>query len=423
MLKIYSLLLILVLTCVGCSKNAEKNDDSIINTKHLEYLYEEIEIDNVKLGTIWIYSNAPDYQLITDDDEGYTCVDDVSRALVFYCRQYKINPVNENLEKIKFLSKFVMYMRAYNGYYYNFLFPDKQINSTHQNSKPTPNFWSWRAYWALSELCLIKSTELTDLQEKAKSQLHSLTQKIDLLFQTPYELIEIEGLTIPKWMEDYGADQISVIVLGLTNYYKINPNENIKSLVQKLGESIISVQYGNKDKFPHGTFMSWKNIWHAWGNAQAYALLKAGGELNIESFVTHALNEVDNFYPYCYEQGYFHEFYIKIVDDSIQTYNLRKFPQIAYSISPMVLASIEAYHITKSEKYAVQAGNLGSWFFGNNAVNQIMYDTSTGRVFDGIDSENNVNHNSGAESTIEALLSLQAIETSSTAVQILKANM
>ncbi len=423
MLKFYSLFLVLVLTCVGCSNNAEKINSSIINTEHLEHLYEEIEIDNVKLGTIWIYSDAPDYQLITDDDEGYTCVDDVSRALVFYCRQYKINPVNENLEKIKFLSKFVMYMRAYNGYYYNFLFPDKQINSTHQNSKPTPNFWSWRAYWALSELCLINSTELSDIQEEAKNQLHSLTQKIDLLFQTPYELIEIEGLTIPKWMEDYGADQISVIVLGLTNYYKINPDENIKSLVQKLGESIISVQYGNKDKFPHGTFMSWKNIWHAWGNAQAYALLKAGGELNIESFVTHALNEVDNFYPYCHEQGYFHEFYIKIEDDSIQTYNLRKFPQIAYSISPMVLASVEAYHITKSEKYAVQAGNLGSWFFGNNAVNQVMYDTSTGRVFDGIDSENKFNHNSGAESTIEALLSLQAIETSSKAIQILKTNM
>ena len=423
MLKFCSLFLVLVLTCFGCSNNAEKINSSIINTKHLEHLYEEIKINNVKLGTIWIYSDAPDYQLITDDDEGYTCVDDVSRALVFYCRQYKINPVNENLEKIKFLSKFVMYMRAYNGYYYNFLFHNKQINSTHQNSKPTPNFWSWRAYWALSELCLINSAELSDIQEEAKNQLHSLTQKIDLLFQTPYELIEIEGLTMPKWMEYYGADQISVIILGLTNYYKFNPDENIKSLIQKLGESIISVQYGNKDKFPYGTFMSWKNIWHAWGNSQAYALLKAGGELNIESFVTHALNEVDNFYPYCHEQGYFYEFYIKIEYDSIQAYNLRKFPQIAYSISPMVLASVEAYHITKSEKYAVQAGNLVSWFFGNNAVNQVMYDTSTGRVYDGIDSENKFNHNSGAESTIEAMLSLQAIETSSTAIQILKTNM
>jgi len=243
------------------------------------------------------------------------------------------------------------------------------------------------------------------------------------LLHADNQVIEIEGLTIPRWMEDYGSDQISVILLGLTNYYKINPDENIKNLILKLGESIISVQYGNKDKFPYGAFLSWKNVWHAWGNAQAYALLKAGNELNIESFVTYALKEIDGFYSYCYEQDFFHEFYIKMVDDSIQTYGLKKFPQIAYSISPMVLASIEAYHITKSEKYAVQAGHLGSWFFGKNAANQLMYDMSTGRVFDGIDSESKVNYNSGAESTIETLLSLQAIESSSTAVKIIKANM
>ncbi|MCD4694707.1 MAG: hypothetical protein K8S16_00595 [Bacteroidales bacterium] len=424
MLKFYSIFFVLILTCVGCSKkNVAQIENSIINTKHLEHLYEEIEVDSIKLGTIWIYSDAPDYQLVTDEDEGYTCVDDVARALVFYCRQYKTKPVNSNLEKIKSLSRFVLYMQAPNGYYYNFMFPDKQINTTHQNSKPTPNFWSWRAYWALSELCLINSTELSNIQEEAKNQLSSLTQKIDILFQVPYEVIEIEGLTMSKWMEDYGADQISVILLGLTNYYKINPDENVKSLVQRLGESIISVQYGSVDTFPYSAFLSWKNVWHAWGSAQSYALLKAGNELNIEGFVTHALKEIDNFYPYCLEQGFLHEFYIKMESDSIQTYNLKKFPQIAYSISPMILASIEAFQITKSEKYAVLAGEMGSWFFGNNAANQVMYNTSTGRVFDGMDSENNVNHNSGAESTIEALLSLQAIETSSKAVQILKANM
>jgi hypothetical protein len=110
-------------------------------------------------------------------------------------------------------------------------------------------------------------------------------------------------------------------------------------------------------------------------------------------------------------------------DDSIQTHGLKKYPQIAYGISPMILASVEAYHITKSNKYAVLAGELGSWFFGNNVANIIMYNTTTGRIFDGIDSESKFNNNSGAESTIEALLSIQAIETSPKAVQILKEKM
>jgi len=70
--------------------------------------------------------------------------------------------------------------------------------------------------------------------------------------------------------------------------------------------------------------MSWKNVWHAWGNAEAYALLKAGNELNIENFVTYALREIDNFYPYCYEQGFFSEFFVMMEDDSIQNSWSRK---------------------------------------------------------------------------------------------------
>ncbi len=50
------------------------------------------------------------------------------------------------------------------------------------------------------------------------------------------------------------------------------------------------------------------------------------------------------------------------------------------------------------------------WLFGRNVANYIMYDSSTGRCYDGIDSSRVVNKNSGAESTIEALLILNEIE-------------
>ena len=39
-----------------------------------------------------------------------------------------------------------------------------------------------------------------------------------------------------------------------------------------------------------------------------------------------------------------------------------------------------------------------------------MYDPATGRTFDGIVSDTAFNHNSGAESTIEGLLAIQAVE-------------
>lgn len=422
MARFYLLLFVITLSGFKCTKEVPAPPPSLINTQHLDHLYQEIEIDSLKLGTIWIYSDAPDYKLVADKDEGYTCVDDVSRALVFYCRQYSVHPLHDYLVKIKSLSKFIMYMRAPNGYYYNFMFPDKQINKVHQNSKPEPNFWSWRAYWALSELALVDCNALQSVQTEARSQLASLTQKINLLFQPPDEWITVEGLTLSKRVADFGSDQMSVILLGLANYYQIHPTTTLKMLMQNIGQSIISAQFGNKSSFPYGAFLSWKNVWHAWGNTQAYALLKVGKELNNEAFIASALKEVDNFYNYRREQLYFHQFYIKKVNDSIQMYNLQKFPQIAYNISPMILASIEAYHLTKLEKYATQAGELGGWFFGKNAANRQMVHTETGVVFDGIDSGENVNTNSGAESTIEALLALQAIETVPTALQTLHSN-
>ena len=83
----------------------------------------------------------------------------------------------------------------------------------------------------------------------------------------------------------------------------------------------------------------------------------------------------------------------------------------------MVLACLEAYKVTRKDEYAIKAATLATWFFGNNPANQIMYDVKTGRVFDGIESENKINYNSGAESTIEALLSIQGIESNKIALQ------
>ncbi len=89
----------------------------------------------------------------------------------------------------------------------------------------------------------------------------------------------------------------------------------------------------------------------------------------------------------------------------------KEFEQIAYGIRPMIFATTEAYIITGEQKYADISGQLAAWFFGKNSAGVIMYDKATGRCFDGIIAANKVNKNSGAESTIEALLGLQKIET------------
>ena len=60
------------------------NNEFTVNSSHLDYLYEEINVDGKEMAIVHIYSNAPDYKYIGDDDEGFACVDDVARAAVYY---------------------------------------------------------------------------------------------------------------------------------------------------------------------------------------------------------------------------------------------------------------------------------------------------------------------------------------------------
>jgi hypothetical protein len=419
MIKVTRYIFFLLIVLCACSGAEHSPNDSLINTSHLEHLFQEIDIDdNIHLGTVWIYSNAPDYPLVNDEDEGFTCVDDVSRALVFYCRQYKRSPVQDNLKKIESLTRFIMYMKADNGYYHNFMFPDNGINRIHPNSRPIPNFWSWRAFWALTELNLMDSPELDDLRDKTTPFLQQLVNNIEQIFLSDSDTAEFEGIRIPSVISEYGADQVAVIMIGLTNYYQIDNSSCIKDLLLKLGHYLLAVQYGDENTSPYFAFLSWKNVWHAWGNMQAYALLYTGRIFQNTQFINAGLMEVKHFYPFCIEQNFFSEFRLIWNNDSLILNDLHKFPQISYGIRPMVFASLEAYNITGDETYAILSGRLATWYFGNNPANQVMYDHLTGRTFDGINTANNINYNSGAESTIETLLSIQAIESNPVSKQI-----
>ena len=66
---------------------------------------------------------------------------------------------------------------------------------------------------------------------------------------------------------------------------------------------------------------------------------------------------------------------------------------------------METYLLTGDEKYKARAIKAMSWLSGTNSQSAMMYDSETGRTYDGID-DSGVNRNSGAESTIEALLTI-----------------
>ena len=236
---------------IACTTPEIPVEDTLVNTTHLERLYEAIPNGDTPLGTIWIYCEAPDYHLVDDADEGFTCVDDVSRALVFYSRQFKANPTHENQEKIRTLAEFLFYMQSANGFFYNFLLPGPEINKTHQNSQAIPSWWSWRAFWALSELNLLDTPELGELQTRARQVMDLLVQRMEILCMDSGDPVVFDGISVPGCLAELGADQVGVMLMGLANYYQINPSEKIKALMLSFGDLLLQVQHGDADTWPH----------------------------------------------------------------------------------------------------------------------------------------------------------------------------
>ncbi|MHB1688993.1 MAG: hypothetical protein ACYCVH_16700, partial [Ignavibacteriaceae bacterium] len=53
---------------------------TLVNTSHLDHLYQEINVNGKEMGIIHIYANYPDYKYVDAPGEGIACVDDAARA-------------------------------------------------------------------------------------------------------------------------------------------------------------------------------------------------------------------------------------------------------------------------------------------------------------------------------------------------------
>jgi hypothetical protein len=213
------------------------------------------------------------------------------------------------------------------------------------------------------------------------------------------------------------------LILGLVNYYNVFGDADALSLINSFSGGLTEAQVKSDSLLSNGAFLSWENLWHAYGNNQSYALLKAYSVTSNLNYLNSALYEINVFYPRLISELYYSSFKV-IKNGEIYSINeKKKYSQIAYDIRPMVWACLKAYEITGEKIYAERAGLIGSWFLGNNDAREQMYFRETGICFDGINDTSSVNRNSGAESTIESLLSLMEIQRNNIALNEFKNGM
>lgn len=389
---------------------------SIVNTSHLDHLYEEVKAGDITMGIIHIYAEAPDYKWVGDQDEGIACIDDAARAAVFYIKHYQLTRSKKELDKIKNLINFNIYMQSDSGFFYNFIWKDNTINKEFRTSVAEPNWWSWRALWALSEGALFFKEKDKAYYNKIVPSLQKGVEASLRYFNKESKTVTYGGYELPAWFPyESASDQSAVIVKALLNYYKLFKDEEVKKAAIHFADGLVKMQFGDKNTPPYSAFLSWQNSWHAWGNSQSDALLEAGSLLKEPKYIDAAKKEIDNFYPFLFKSKYFSSLSFTKGNDTSVISDSARFSQIAYGIRPMVFAAMNAYEITKDSKYLDAALKAAMWFFGDNVANENMYDKTTGRGYDGIIDYDKINRNSGAESTIEALLALNRIEINKTA--------
>lgn len=407
----YFLAFAFYLLLLGCGKETlPEPPASQVNLAHLDHLYGETMMNGDTVGFVAIYAEAPDYEWVVAPGEGLACVDDVARAAVVYLNDARQNGTAASEQKLRRLLTFLLHMQAPNGLFYNFIFDDHSINTTRENSQPLPNWWAWRSLWALAEAYPFYQKNDPDFAKKLDETIQKMMPEIDALLEKYPQIEMANGFPKPQWIPYGAADQSSVLLLGLTAYYRTTGDAQIAEKMRKIGEGIMKMQLNHEGFFADGALLSWENVWHAWGNSQAHALINAGMALQDAAMIDAGVKEVRLFQPYLLSQNYIREIQFARNGDAISAEKTVKFEQIAYDIRPMVMAALAAHQATSEQQFADQAARLSRWFFGKNPAGAVIYEAATGRGYDGINDAKTVNRNSGAESTIESLLALQAIE-------------
>ena len=411
----------LIFIFFACVESKLSQPDKLVNLSHLDYLYQDVSVGDNTFGIIRIYSNYPDYQYVWEKHEGIACVDDAARAAVVYLNDYQNTRNDLSLFKCTQLIRCLLYMQADNGYFYNFILEDFSINKPYHRSYPEPNWWSWRAIWAMTEVLPVVEKTNPDLAARINQSLEKSRNSILRDRITDRNSFSHKGFQLPGWLIlKSAADQTAVLIMALCEYPDIKNDSSLSEYLLALASGLAQMQAGNENQLPYGAFLSRNNIWHGWGNLQAYALLTASEKLNNISLRDAALQEINGFYSYLLKENFFAEINFINRGSSIEISDMKKFPQIAYVIRPMVYACIQAYEINGQKEYLEKASQIAAWLFGANPAGKPMYNPHTGLCFDGIESEEKINLNSGAESTIEALLTLQMIEKHSGAHEILR---
>ena len=392
---------------------AQQNFPDLVNTSHLDHLFQKINVNGREMGILYFNSTYPDYKYADNPGLGIANVSDASQGIIFYIKYYKQHKDTSIINKIKLLTNFLLYMQDGNGFFTNYIWDNYSKNISSQISTASPNMWSWKAIYSLSEAYNFFSKVDPKFSEEIIKPLQlSITATRKWLIKNKSDSTQnFGGFRLPTWLpNNTEADQAAMIVKGFLSYYSEAHDSLIKIQIIHLCSGIIGMQAGTGREFPFYGYLTNMNNWKQDDQYQAEAMLKAGKLFNMPDYITSAQKEIWDFYPYLIKGGYLYKTSVNLLPDTSVLVDSVKYPQMPSGILPFVTASVIAYNYAKDMGSASVAGLLANWFLGQNPSGMPIYNYKTGVCFNKIITENNIDKNSGAQATINALQTFLEID-------------
>ena len=367
-----------------------------VSLDHLRHLGLDATVGGRRVRVVSLYADAPDYRPTPsparDGSEGIASVDDAARAAVVYLRRYEATGDAADRAEALGLLAFVVAMERGDGEYLNFIDARGRPNATVPSGRKSFSFWAARSLWARGEARAALGEAAFDGVPGARAALDRTVLRL---------VREVDAGRLVGG----SATATAEAVLGLLALHRAEPTPALAALAERTASLLVPLSAGTAGTAPWAARLdSPASPWHAWGARSTQALALAAVALGRPALADAARREAD---------GLWARFALAGQVPALVTPGGEPawYPQIAYGISPIVEGYLALADATGERKYAVLAGLTASWLIGANPARAAMYDTTSGRTFDGIDGPEplRLNRNAGAESTVEALLALQRV--------------
>ena len=379
------------------------------------------------VGVLWVYANylGPGTYQVTGGGtydpannsygQGAYDADDISRAAVVYLRHWVQFGDQHSRDEAYQLLRGLTYLQTASGPNAGnvvlWMQPDGSLNPAPTPAdSPNPSdsgasYWLARTIWALGE-------GYADFRGTDPAFAGFLGQRLDLAIGaldrevlTRYGQYELSnGLRVPAWLVTGNADASSEAVLGLAAYVQAGGGDAARSALAQLADGIADMGSGTASTWPYGAILpatTSRSQWHPWAAQMPAALADAATALHQPGLLSSAVTDTAVFTPHLLTAtGPDNLWGPAPVDSS----------QIAYGAGARVLAVLAVATATHSAGLRQLAGIAAGWFFGQNPAGIATYNPATGATDDGINANGTVNLNSGAESTIFGLLTMEALD-------------